>query len=815
MGRDLLRDLRFGLRTLARQPGFTLMAVAIMGLGIGAPTTVLTLVNRIFWQRPAEVAEPHRLFRAFRSWGPGQGGGSMQNPDFVYYRENASTLSGLAAYGGGVTASFSTGAGSPTQLRGTFVSDNYFDVLGVRPALGRFFLPEENADPGAHPVVVLADGFWRRALGGDPAAVGSTVSVNGIAFTVVGVAPPAFRGVSPVEAVPDAWFPIAMCGALTRQADTDWWERVPGSRSNWLTLVGRLAPGVTFEAAEANLAALSDALSYEGRSEEEGIMVLRDYLYRPSQAATLRLLSRLLLGVVALVLAIAAANVAVLLLSRAAGRTREMGIRTAMGAGRGRLFRQLLAESLLLGMAGGVVGVTLAYLLADAAASLLPFSFVTGFRPDARVLAAAVGLSLLASALVGLAPALQAARTDLVRAMEGARVAGGRSRLRSALVAGQVALSMVLVSGALLFARSFDAARSLDLGWEPGNRLVVQVDLRAQGYSDEEGLAFLPRALDRLAALPGVGAVTTTRMVPFQGDWSTDVEPVGSAVPNTEDGKVWIGLNAVGPGYFDVMGIPIVRGRALGTEDRREGALSVVMNETLAATLFPGQDPLGQGVDLGGGRVVSVVGVARDATYYELGEEPTTQMYGSVFQIYQPQVGFVLRTAGDAAALAPAAQAALREIDPNLAFPYVTTLDAVFEDQTARYRVSAVLVGVFSVLALVLAAAGLYGVVSFLVAQRTREIGVRMALGARRSTVAGEVLRSGLAMAGAGLVVGLAGAWWLRRLTAALLFGAVRPDDPWALVGGCMILAGVVTLASLAPARRATRVDPMEAIRAD
>jgi len=425
------------------------------------------------------------------------------------------------------------------------------------------------------------------------------------------------------------------------------------------------------------------------------------------------------------------------------------------------------------------------------------------------------GFSVAASALVGLAPALQAARTDLVRAMEGARVAGGRSRLRSALVAGQVALSMVLVSGALLFARSFDAARSLDLGWEPGNRLVVQVDLRAQGYSDEEGLAFLPRALDRLAALPGVGAVTTTRMVPFQGDWSTDVEPVGSAVPNTEDGKVWIGLNAVGPGYFDVMGIPIVRGRALGTEDRREGALSVVMNETLAATLFPGQDPLGQGVDLGGGRVVSVVGVARDATYYELGEEPTTQMYGSVFQIYQPQVGFVLRTAGDAAALAPAAQAALREIDPNLAFPYVTTLDAVFEDQTARYRVSAVLVGVFSVLALVLAAAGLYGVVSFLVAQRTREIGVRMALGARRSTVAGEVLRSGLAMAGAGLVVGLAGAWWLRRLTAALLFGAVRPDDPWALVGGCMILAGVVTLASLAPARRATRVDPMEAIRAD
>jgi predicted permease len=816
MGRDLIRDLRFGARMLTRQPGFTFVAVAVLGLGIGAPTTVLTLVNRIFFQSPAEVSEPDRILRAYRSWAPGQGGGSLSNPDYVYYRENVATLSGLAAYGGGgFVGAFSTGADEPDQVRGLFVSDNYFDVLGVRPEHGRFFLAEENAAPGTRAVAVLSDGFWRRSLGADPAAVGRTVSVNGIPFTVVGVAPAAFQGVSPVERAPDAWFPIAMAGALTRAEDSAWWQRLADSRDNWLTLVGRLAPGVTFEAAEANLTALSDALTYDGRGEEEGLMVRRDYLYNPTQATTLADLSRLLLAVVALVLVIAAANVAVLLLSRATTRGREMGIRTAMGAGRGRLFRQLLAESLLLGTGGGAVGVGLAFAFSDAAATLLPFSFMGDFHPDLRVLGMAVAISVGASALVGLAPALHVARADAARTIDGARIAAGRRRTRDALVVGQVALSLVLVAGAVLFARSFQAARTQDLGFETADRLVLQVDLRAQGYTEDEGRAFLPRALERLAAVPGVERVVISRMIPFQGDWSTEVDPPPGARSNTEDGKVTIGLNTVSPGYFDVMGLDIVQGRPLGPEDTPDGVTAIVLNETLADMLFPEENAVGRTIPLPNGMTFEVVGVARDAVYYALGEGPTTQLYRALAQAYQPRVHFVLRTRGDAASLATAAQAALRELDPTLAFPWVSTLESVFEDQTARFRISAVLVGIFSALALILAATGLYGVVSFLVAQRTREIGVRMALGADRGRVAGEVVRTGLRLAALGLLIGLVGAVAARRLTASLLFGTVRAEDPLPLVAGCLILAAVAAVASLLPARRATLVDPMEAIRAD
>ncbi len=814
MGRDLLQDLRFGLRTLARRPGFAITAVIVLGLGIGAPTTVLTLVNRIFFDRPPDVVEPHRLVRVWRSWAPGQGGGSLMNPDFAYYREHATRLNGLAAWGGNITASYTLDGVRSDQLDALCVSDNYFDVLGVVPERGRFFRAEENHTPGADPVAVVSDGFWRRALAGDPDVVGRTVSMNGIAFTIVGVAPAGFRGLSAFSRGPDAWVPLAMFGALTRASDAAWWERVPDMRSSWLSVVGRLAPGATFEAAQAELQALSDALIYPQRNEGEGILVSRQAIYSPSQAASLLSLSRMLLAVVLIVLAIATANVAVLLLSRATTRGRELGIRTAMGAGRGRLFRQLLAESLLLGAAGGAVGVALAWAFSDAAASLLPYPFVSSFAPDLRVLLVAVAISVLTAVLAGIAPALRAARTDVAGALEGGRSTGRRSRVRDGLVVAQVALSLVLVAGATLFARSFWSARTQDLGFATENRLVLQVDLRALGYSEDEGRTFIPRALERLRALPGVEGVTTSRMIPFQGDWSTDLDPPAGAIPNTDEGKLWVGLNAVSTDYFRVMGVDLVRGRPLGPEDGEGDPPAVVVNETLAGLLWPGQDAVGKTVEMGDDRTFTVVGVARNATYYELGEEPTTQAYASEAQVHQPLVHFVIHTDGPATDWIVPAEGALREIDAGLAFGWVTSMASVFEDVTARYQVSAVLVGLFGALALILAAAGLYGVVSFLVAQRTREIGVRMALGADRRRVATEVLRSGLLLAGFGVGLGLAGAFVLRRFTASLLYG-IEPGDPWALAAACLVLAAVATLASLAPARRATRVDPMEAIRTE
>ncbi len=813
--RDLLQDMRFGLRAAARNPGFALTALAVLGLGIGASTTVLTLVNHIFYHPPAGVLEPDRLVTVYRSWAPGQGGGAIQNPDYQYYRQNVTTLAGLAASGGGdFVASYSTGTEGTGQLSGVFVSYNYFDVLGVRPALGRFFRPEENGSPGTHPVVVLNYAFWRRAFGADPRAVGKQISLNGITHTVVGVAPEEFGGINPFAEPPDTWIPIAMSGALTRQAGMAWWERVPRQRSSWLTLVGRLAPGVTFEMAAANLESLSDALTYPERGDTEGIMVTRDLLYRPGQAAQLWSLSRMLVAVVTIVLVIATANFAVLLLSRATTRTREMSIRMAIGAGRSRLVRQLLAESVLLGLAGCAVGVGLAYAFSDAAATLLPYGFGRGFAPDLRVLAVAVVLSVVTSAVAGLVPAVHAAGANIARVIGHRRNATGRSLVRDALVVGQMALSLVLVAGAVLFARSFWTARQQDLGFESRNRLIVQVDLRSQGYTESEGRAFLNRALTELRSLPGVSRVASSRQIPFQGDWSTDLEAPPGSQPNSEDGTIWIGLNAVSPGYFETMGVGLASGRPFDSGDVEGGTLVAVLNQRLAQLLWPGENPLGRSIAFGEDLELQVIGVARDATYYALGEDPTTQLYVSVHQRYMPRVHFVIETAGRPADLAPVVQASLRQLDPELAFGWVTTMEDVVAAVTARYKVSAVLVGLFGGVALLLAVAGLYGVVSFLVARRTRDIGVRMALGAARRRVAGDVLRGGLALAGTGVVLGLAGALLLRRFTASLLY-EVEASDPWALITASVMLLAVTAAASFVPALRATRVDPVEAMRAE
>jgi predicted permease len=666
--------------------------------------------------------------------------------------------------------------------------------------------------------VVLSERFRRRALAGVTDVAGVVVRLNGRAFTVVGVAPMAFRGLSPLADAPDAWAPIAMYGALTATTHMAWWQRVPQSRSNWLTLVGRLSPGATFEAAEANLQALSAALEYEGRDPEDGILVSRQYLYSPQIASSLAALSFMLLAVVAIVLVVAAANVAVLLLARAGARGRELGIRTALGAGAGRIVRQLLTESLLLGLGGGAVGVALAHLLTGTAATLLPYHFAGPFVPASSVLAAAVVLSLLTAVCVGLAPAVFSLRTDVVRVIGSGGAGQARSRLRDGLVVGQVALSLVLVAAAVLFGRSFTAARSEPIGWRADHRLVLGVDLRSQGYDETRGRAFIQEGLERIAALPGVTAASAARMVPFQGDWSTDFTPEPERFPDAPEGPVWIGLNAVAPGYFDLMGIDILEGRPLGRADVAGAMPAVVVNETLARTLWPGQPALGEALPdsffPGANDGFTVVGVARDVTYYQLGERSVAQAYSSAAQAYSADMNFLIATTEEPAAGAAAAQAALRAIDRNIAFGQVTTLDAVYEEQVARYRISAVLVGLFSAIALLLAATGLYGVVSFLVARRTRDIGVRMALGAPASRVAGEVLGGVARLTGAGVALGVAGALALRRFTEGLLYG-VAPQDPWALVGAVATLAAVMLLAALVPARRAMRVDPARAIRSD
>jgi predicted permease len=814
MTRDLFQDLRFGVRTLIRKPLFAVTTVGVLGLGIGAPAIVLTLVDTIFFQEPARISEPDRIIRLTRSWGPGEGGGALGNPDYLYYRANASTLTGLAAYGEFRYVSFTLDGSHHDQLQLLFASDNFFQVLGVEMALGRGFLPEENAIPGTHPVAVLSHAFWTGALGGDPEAVGRTLYLNDSPYTVVGVAPEGFGSVSPAGAAPDAWVPIAMYGSLTRAGSTDWWERRPHQRSNWLVALGRMAPGVTFEAARSDLLVLGEALEFEGRSEDEGAFVQRQFLYSPRLEATLAHLSRMLLLVVGIVFLVAAFNVAVLLLSRGTTRDREMGIRTALGAGKGRLARQILVETLILGLAGGLLGLTLAFTLSDLAASLLPVPFAMEFRPDLRVVLTAGGLSLLTALGVSLFPVSQASRTDLRGAIHGSGKVSTRSWVRDLLVVGQVGLSLVLVAGALLFGRSFWTARSQELGFATANRLVIQVNLTELDLGEEGGRVFVDQALERIRAIPGVQGAAATRMIPFQGDWTTEFEPPPGARSNHGEGSAFTGMNTVTPDYFSVAGITILRGRALGEADGPGVAPTVVINQALAEALWPDQDPLGRTLPLQEDTDFEVVGVARNANYYELGEAPVPQSYLAMSQFVPRSLHFLIHTTGDAPGMAPQVQEALRELEPRLVFGWVTTMASVFEDETSRYEVSAVLVTLFSAVALVLAAAGLYGTVSFLVARRTREIGVRMALGAHRGRVAWEVMQAGLRLVVAGVVMGLAGAVVVRGFAEGLLFD-LAPTGPLPLLGASVVLLVVAAVATMVPARHATRVDPMEAIRTE
>lgn len=814
MGRDFLQDVRFGARTLLRRPLFTLTTVVVLGLGIGAPAVVLTLVNTIFLQKPAHVSEADRIIRLTRSWAPGEGGAALGNPDYRYYRENASTLTGLAAYGELRSVSFTLDGSHYDQLRTLFASDNFFQLLGLEMAQGRGFLPEENESPGVHPVAVISHAFWSRALGADPDAVGRTLYLNDAPYTVVGVAPEGFGSVSPAGTDPDVWVPIAMYGSLTRSGNMDWWERQPHSRSNWLVALGRMAPGVTFEAARDNLVTLGRALEFEGRPEGEGAFVQRQFLYSPRLEATLTRLTRMLLVVVGIVLLVAAFNVAVLLLSRATTRYREMGIRTALGAGRGRLTRQILVETLILGLAGGLLGLGLAYGLSDLAASLLPVPFATEFQPTLWVVLAAGGLSLATALGVGLLPASQASRTDLRGAIHGSGARASRSRARDVLVVGQVGLSLVLVAGALLFGRSFWTARTQEVGFATEDRLVLQVNLTELDYSEEEGRLFLRQALERIRAIPGIQGAAATRMIPFQGDWTTEFDPPPGARPNHGEGLAFTGLNVVSPEYFRVSEIPVLRGRALIQEDGPGTSPSVVINQALAQGLWPGEDPLGRTLPLLDDTSFEVVGVVANANYYQLGEAPVPQSYLALSQFLPRSVHFLIHTAGNAPAMAPQVQEALRELEPKLVFGWVTTMASVMEDETGRYQVSAVLVTLFSVLALLLAAAGLYGTVSFMVARRTREIGVRMALGAHRSRVAREVLGAGLRLVAVGLGLGLVGALLLQGFAEGLLFD-LAPRDPLPLLGACLVLLAVAAIAILIPARNATRVDPVEAIRSE
>lgn len=816
MVRNLFQEIRLGARALGRRPGFTMVAVVVLALGIGANATIFTLANRLFLDPPGGVVEPRELVRVFRTTGSFVGG-AIGYPDYLDYRAGAPSFAGLGAIGGAIVTAVRWTGGGPVEARVGVVSENWFDVLGVRPAAGRFFRDDENSTLDAHPVAVLSWGFWRDRLGGDPGIIGNELLLNGRAFTVVGVAPREYRGIEPGRVVMEIFIPILMRNAVAPSADHAWWQRMPDVRDNWLVVIGRLRPGATVESAQAEVSAIAAGI-YPPRAgrDPQGVFVTDVLNWTPGTHRDLRRLVQLLAAAVATLLAVATANAAILLLARASARERELGIRVALGAGRLRVLRHLLTESMLLSVAGAALGLLLAVGAVRVASALLPVRLEPAPTPDVRVVLATLVLSALTALLAALPPIVRFARSDPAGAIQGRTRHAGGGRARDALVVLQVALSLVLVTGAALFARSLTAAQSVDIGFDTRDALVVNVNLAPRGYTGERGRAFMTEALQRIAALPGVESAAAARQAPFRGEWSTTLRTWPGAAFAGGGNELDVGLNAVTAGYFETIGIPILRGRGILASDVEGSEPVVVVNETFARLAFPEGDALGRTVPIRGpdGPAFRIVGIARDADYYAFAEETRNQVYGSLHQAFGTTINFIVRTGAAPQTVVAPLREVLRTLDPDLAIVTIETLDGVYREQLASYRTSANVVGLTGLIALLLASAGLYGVMAYRVAERTREIGVRMALGESKRSVAGVVVGRGLRLTLMGVALGVSGALALGPLVQGLLFG-VPARDPVALLLAPAVLLAVGLLAMLVPARRAMTIDPMRAIRSD
>jgi predicted permease len=804
----LLQDVRYALRGFRRSPGFVAVVVVSIGLGIAANSTIFTMVNKVLLG-DLTVEEPQRLVSLVRD-----GGQTTSFPAFKDYQEQlGSVFSGVSAHFPLLPASVA-GQGEPERVWGQVVSANYFDVVGAKIARGRGFLASEDDAVGRDAVVVLSDGLWKRQFGSDPVIVGKTILLSQQPYTVVGVAPPGFHGTDRML-TSEFWAPIAMTPALLPELNRDgkWKERT----EDWLWLDARLKPGVTRQQALAALTTVQSRIDaqYKKKDEPKTKMAIQTSGTLPGEAQDVgRGVMAALMVVGFLVLLIACANVANILLARGTARQKEIGVRLAMGASRGRLISQLLTESVMLAVGGAAFGYVLSIWAAGALSRQqfsLPFPVDLNFQPDARVFLFTATLAAVAGIVFGLAPALRATKLDLVKAVHGLdiEVAGSRRfGLRNLLVVTQVALSLVLLIGSGLFLRSLQHASSIDLGMKPGNVLAMSFD---PVHSRVNTGDLVSQVRERVGALPGVQSVGLVDVVPLSiGGASTALHKAGDTGKETTTD-----MFLVSTGFIDTMGMKLVRGHDFETGNR-PGAKAAIVNETMVAKLFAGIDPIGQQL-LSKRRTYEIIGVVKNAKLRTVGEEARPALFASLEQDSESVmslfgVTLLVRTAGPPEAFAPAVKQEISTLAPGIALFNVETMQRHFEKAFILPRVSATLFGVFGGTGLALAMIGLYGVMSFSVRRRTREIGIRMALGAEKGTVLRMVARQGLTLTLVGLACGLPIALGLGRVTSSVLYG-ISPSDPVTFVAIPMLLLFVGLAASLVPARRAARVEPLVALR--
>jgi putative ABC transport system permease protein len=799
----LWQDLRYGARMLLQKPGFTLIAVITLALGIGANAAIFSVVNGVLL-RPLPFKDPDRLMLIRETKLPQFPEFSVSPGNFLDWRKQNTVFERLVAFNG---VSFNMiGAGDPEQIRGMKVTDGFFAMLGAQPLLGRDFLPEED-QPGRDNVVILNYGLWQRRFGGDPKILNQTLTLSGQSYTVIGVMPATFRFGGPDL---DLWKPMA----FTAQE-----AQIHGG--HWLGAIGRLKPGATENHARAEMITIAGRLAAQYPDANTGwsvkLMPLLEYTVRSVKPALI-----VLLCAVAFVLLIACANVANLLLARAAGRQKEIAIRTAVGAGRARIIRQLLTESGLLALLGGAAGLALAKWGMDLLLKLAPQGLprMNDVSLDGRALAFTAVVTLLTGVIFGLVPALQSSKPNLNETMNdtGRGSTEGRQRqlVRSALVVLEVASALVLLVGAGLFIKSFWRLQQVDPGFNPDNTLTLTVSLPRTKYpEDTQRIAFFQQLLENVGALPGVQAAGATNPLPLTGDTVLAFVVQGRPALPPGAGQS-TNFYAASADYFKALGIPLRRGRLFTERDVRDSPHVAVINETMARKIFPDEDPIGKRITFDGGGKnpdwYEIVGIVGDVKQYGLDQATPMQTYEPYTQQTYSSMTLVARTAGDPAKLTAAIRNAVLQLDKEQPIANIRTLDEILSTSVAQQRFSTLLLGIFAAVAMLLAAVGIYGVLSYAVTQRTHEIGIRVALGAARSDVLRLVVGAGMRLTLLGVGAGLAAAFALTRLMSTLLFD-VSATDPMTFGLIALLIVTVALLACWVPARRATKVDPMVALR--